>query len=66
MFKFSNNDSNKVTFNDVGGLTNEVGLIKEAIELPLTNPEIFEKVGIEPAKSILLTGPPGVGKSLIC
>lgn len=68
VFKFSSEDPNapKVTFDDIGGLGDELKLIREAIELPLTNPEIFKKVGIEPAKSVLLCGPPGTGKSLIC
>ncbi|CAL6060886.1 26S_protease regulatory subunit S10B [Hexamita inflata] len=68
VFKFSTSEPGQKgpTFADVGGLGNELALIREAIELPLTNPEIFHKVGIAPAKSILLTGPPGTGKSLIC
>ncbi|KAH0571486.1 26S protease regulatory subunit S10B [Spironucleus salmonicida] len=66
VFKFSEAGANKITFQDIGGLNEELQLIREAIELPLTNPEIFLKVGIEPSKSVLLTGPPGTGKSMIC
>lgn len=55
-----------VTYADIGGLHDEIKLIKESIELPLRNPDIFKRVGIKPPKSILLYGAPGTGKSLIC
>ena len=55
----------RVTYEDIGGLKNEVQKIREMIELPLKHPELFEKLGIEPPKGVLLHGPPGTGKTLI-
>lgn len=54
-----------VTYEDVGGLKREIGAIREMIELPLRHPELFERLGIEPPKGVLLHGPPGTGKTLI-
>ena len=54
-----------VTWDFVGGLSKQMEEIKEVIELPLTKPELFEKVGIQPPKGILLQGPPGTGKTLL-
>jgi transitional endoplasmic reticulum ATPase len=54
-----------VYYEDVGGLSKELGRIRELIELPLKNPELFDKLGIEPPKGVLLYGPPGTGKTLI-
>ncbi|WP_342676718.1 proteasome-activating nucleotidase [Methanofollis sp. UBA420] len=54
-----------VTFEQIGGLKEEIEEVREAVEYPLTRPEIFEKVGVEPPKGILLYGPPGTGKTLI-
>jgi len=54
-----------VTYEDIGGLKREIGMIREMIELPLRHPELFERLGIEPLKSVLLHGPPGTGKTLI-
>jgi len=58
-------ESPEVTFGDIGGLINEVEEVREAVEYPLTRPEIFRSVGVEPPKGILLYGPPGTGKTLI-
>jgi transitional endoplasmic reticulum ATPase len=55
----------RVTYEDIGGLRNEVQKIREMIELPLRHPEIFERVGIEAPKGVLLYGPPGTGKTLL-
>ncbi len=55
----------EVTYEDIGGLTDEVKKIREMVELPLKHPEIFDKLGIEPPKGVLLYGPPGVGKTLL-
>ncbi|HLE97339.1 MAG TPA: proteasome-activating nucleotidase [Candidatus Thermoplasmatota archaeon] len=53
------------TYSDVGGMKDQVREIREAVELPMTKPELFEKVGIDPPKGILLHGPPGTGKTLV-
>ena len=54
-----------ITYEKIGGLEEQVVEVKETVELPLTRPELFEKVGIEPPKGILLYGPPGTGKTLL-
>lgn len=54
-----------VTYEDVGGLKEIVPKVREMIELPLTRPEIFEKLGVEPPRGVLLYGPPGTGKTLL-
>lgn len=55
----------EVTYEDLGGLHEEVKKVREMIELPLKHPELFERLGIEPPKGILLHGPPGTGKTLL-
>jgi transitional endoplasmic reticulum ATPase len=54
-----------VSYEDIGGLRDEMQRIREMIELPLRHPEIFEKLGIEAPKGVLLYGPPGTGKTLL-
>ncbi len=54
-----------VTYEDIGGLKRELRLVREMIELPLKHPEIFQRLGIDPPKGVLLYGPPGTGKTLI-
>ncbi len=54
-----------VTYEDLGGLHEEVQKVRELIELPMKHPELFERLGIEPPKGILLHGPPGTGKTLL-
>ena len=54
-----------ITYEDVAGLDEQVESVREAIELPLVKPELFEKVGIVPPKGVLLVGPPGCGKTLL-
>ncbi len=54
-----------ITYEDIGGLHNEVDRVREMIELPMKHPEVFQKLGIDPPKGILMYGPPGTGKTLI-
>lgn len=54
-----------VSYEQVGGLENQIQEIKETVELPLTNPEIFKDIGIEPPRGVLLYGLPGTGKTMI-
>ncbi len=54
-----------VHYEDIGGLGRELELVREMIELPLRHPEVFQRLGIEPPKGVLLYGPPGTGKTLI-
>ena len=54
-----------VTYDDVGGLKDAITKIREMVELPLRHPELFERLGIEPPKGVLLYGPPGTGKTLL-
>ncbi|USS41418.1 CDC48 family AAA ATPase [Thermococcus aggregans] len=55
----------EVTYEDIGGLKDAVQKIREMVELPLKHPELFERLGIEPPKGVLLYGPPGTGKTLL-
>ena len=55
----------RISYEDIGGLRNEVQKVREMIELPLRHPEIFERIGIEAPKGVLLYGPPGTGKTLL-
>ncbi|HTY47445.1 MAG TPA: CDC48 family AAA ATPase [Methanomassiliicoccales archaeon] len=57
--------SPSVTYDDVGGLEEELQRVREMIELPLKHPELFDRLGIDPPKGVLLYGPPGTGKTLI-
>jgi len=52
-------------YSDIGGLEKEIQEIKEAVELPLTHPELYEEIGIKPPKGVILYGPPGTGKTLL-
>ena len=54
-----------ITYEDIGGLEEEIKKIREMVELPLKHPEIFERLGIEAPKGVLLHGPPGTGKTLV-
>src|ERR671933_1117063 len=54
-----------ITYEDIGGLGDDVGRVREMIELPLRHPEIFKRLGVEAPKGVLLHGPPGTGKTLL-
>jgi transitional endoplasmic reticulum ATPase len=55
----------RITYDELGGLKNEVRKIREMVELPMRHPELFEKIGVEAPKGVLLYGPPGTGKTLL-
>ncbi|PWI48970.1 hypothetical protein CEE45_04370 [Candidatus Heimdallarchaeota archaeon B3_Heim] len=55
----------RVTYEDIGGLSEEIKRVRELIELPMKHPELFQRLGIEPPKGVLLHGPPGTGKTLL-
>ncbi len=55
----------KISYEDIGGLSEEISRVREMIELPLRHPELFKRLGIEPPKGVLLHGPPGTGKTLL-
>jgi 26S proteasome regulatory subunit T4 len=61
----SNENDVGVSFSDIGGLNEQIRELREIIELPLTNPELFIRVGIKAPKGVLLYGPPGTGKTLL-
>ena len=61
----SNDDIPKVSYDDIGGLGDEVKKIREMVELPLRHPELFKRLGVEAPKGVLLHGPPGTGKTML-
>lgn len=58
-------DAERVSYTDIGGLSSQIKKIKEILELPIRFPSLFEKLGVQPPRGILLTGPPGSGKTLL-
>ncbi len=58
-------ESPNVSYSDIGGLNEQIREVREAVEMPLTKPEVFERIGIEPPKGVLLYGAPGTGKTLL-
>ena len=58
-------DPGNVSYDEIGGLYDQIRVFRETIELPITNPELFKRVGIKPPKGVLLYGPPGTGKTLL-
>ena len=54
-----------ITYEDIGGIRNEIARVREMIELPLRHPELFKRLGVEAPKGVLLHGPPGTGKTLL-
>lgn len=65
VFNMLSEDPGNVAYNDIGGLNEQIRQLREVIELPLTTPELFVRVGIKPPKGVLLYGPPGTGKTLL-
>lgn len=65
VFTMLSENPGKVSYSDIGGLSEQIRQLREVIELPLINPELFVRVGIKPPKGVLLFGPPGTGKTLI-
>ena len=59
------NDIPDISYEDVGGLDDQILEVRETVELPLLKPELFKRVGIDPPKGVLLYGPPGTGKTLV-
>jgi transitional endoplasmic reticulum ATPase len=62
---FTLEPASRVSYENIGGLEKELRLVREMVELPLRYAEVFEKLGIEAPKGVLLYGPPGTGKTLI-
>ena len=65
VYNMMTEDPGKVPFSSVGGLPDQIRDLRETIELPITNPELFKRIGIKPPKGVLLYGPPGTGKTLL-
>ncbi len=65
VYNMSHEDPGDVTYSAIGGLAEQIRELREVIELPLLNPELFQRVGITPPKGCLLYGPPGTGKTLL-
>lgn len=65
VFSMLSEDPGKVSFSSIGGLNDQIRELREVVELPLTNPELFTRVGIKAPKGVLLYGPPGTGKTLL-
>jgi len=65
VYNMSHEDPGDVKYSEIGGLSEQIRELREVIELPLLNPELFQRVGITPPKGCLLYGPPGTGKTLL-
>ena len=65
VYNMLSEDPGKVDYSMIGGLGEQIRELRESIELPLLNPELFIRVGINPPKGVLLYGPPGTGKTLL-
>jgi len=65
VYKMSHEDPGNISYAEVGGLSEQIRELREVVELPLINPDLFKRVGITPPKGCLLYGPPGTGKTLL-
>ena len=65
VYGFEVDEKPEVSYSDIGGLDKQIEEVREAVELPLLKPHLFEEIGIEPPKGVLLYGPPGTGKTLL-
>ena len=65
VYNMSSEDPGDINYSQIGGLSEQIRELREVIELPLMNPELFQRVGITPPKGCLLFGPPGTGKTLL-
>jgi len=65
VFNMLTEDPGDIQYSEIGGLSEQIRELREVIELPLTNPELFVRIGIKPPKGVLLYGPPGTGKTLL-
>jgi len=65
VYNMLSEDPGKVNYSMIGGLGEQIRELRESIEVPLLNPELFIRVGINPPKGVLLYGPPGTGKTLL-
>jgi 26S proteasome regulatory subunit T4 len=65
VFTMANEDPGDIKYSDIGGLSDQIRELRESVELPLTSPEMFTRVGVKPPKGALLYGPPGTGKTLL-
>lgn len=65
VYEMSTEDPGCVSFGEIGGLADQIRELREVIELPLSNPELFLRVGVKSPKGVLLYGPPGTGKTLL-
>ncbi|GMR43967.1 hypothetical protein PMAYCL1PPCAC_14162 [Pristionchus mayeri] len=65
VYNMAHEDPGNISYSDVGGLAEQIRELREVVELPLLNPELFKRVGISPPKGCLLYGPPGTGKTLL-
>ncbi|TKY75423.1 26S protease regulatory subunit 10B-like A [Spatholobus suberectus] len=65
VYNMPHEDQGNVSYSALGGLSDQIRELRNSIELPLKNPEIFQRVGIKPPKAVLLYGPPGTGKTIL-
>lgn len=65
VFNMISEDDSKISYSTIGGLAEQIRELRETIELPLTQPDLFKRIGIKPPKGVLLYGPPGTGKTLM-